>query len=156
MDKEQPLAGMTTFEEQLSSQTAQPRFTMALFSLFASLGVALAMMGIFSVLSYVVSRRTREIGVRIALGAQRADILRLIFRTGGSLVALGMLFGTLASLAVARLLANQLDDVFQIRGADPIPFLAVLTLLSLVAAFACLLPANRAANVDPMAALRYE
>jgi putative ABC transport system permease protein len=106
-------------------QTAQPRFTMALFSLFAALGLALAAAGIYSVLSYLVSRRTREIGVRMALGAQRADVLRLIFRAGGKLVAAGALIGILASVGVARLLGSQLE-LFQVSIIDPVAFLGVV------------------------------
>jgi len=155
MDKEQPLADAVTVDEHLAFRTAQPRFTMALFSLFATLGLVLAMVGIYSVLSYVVARRTREIGVRMALGAQQADILRMIFRTGGGLVGMGMFFGILASLGAARLLASQLD-LFQVGIADPISFLGVIVLLSVVATAACYLPARRATKVDPMVALRYE
>ena len=156
MDKEQPLNGPTTFNEILASQAAQPRFAMSLFTLFAALGLALAMAGIYSVLSYIVSRRTREIGVRMALGAQRHDVLGLILRTGGVLVGIGLLIGLLGSFAAARLLASQLGELFQIRPADPVAFLTVIVLLALVAATACLLPARRAAKVDPMIALRYE
>jgi putative ABC transport system permease protein len=155
MDKEQPLANAFTVNEMLAFGTAQPRFTMALFSLFATLGLALAMVGIYSVLSYVVSRRTREIGVRMALGAQRADILRMIFRTGGGLVGIGMVLGVLASFGAARLLASQLE-LFQVGIADPISFLGVMVLLGMVAAAACYLPARRATKVDPMEALRHE
>jgi putative ABC transport system permease protein len=155
MDKEQPLNGPTTFEEILTFQTAQPRFTMLLFTLFASLGLALAMAGIYSVLSYSVSKRTREIGVRIALGAQSGDVLSLIFKSGAGLVGLGVVLGLAASLASSRLLASQIG-LFQVTSTDPISFLGVITLLALVAAAACFLPARRASKVDPMEALRYE
>jgi putative ABC transport system permease protein len=153
MDKEQPLANPVTVNEIMAFNFAQPRFTMALFSLFGTLGLALAMVGIYSVLSYVVTRRTREIGVRMALGAQPVDILRMIFRTGGSLVGLGMVLGILASLGAARWLASQLN-LFQVGIADPISFLGVMLLLGAVAAAACYLPARRATKVDPMVALR--
>jgi ABC-type antimicrobial peptide transport system permease subunit len=155
MDKEQPINGPTQFEEIVGSRTAQPRFIMALFSLFAALGLALAMAGIYSVLSYLVSRRTREIGVRMALGAQRVDVLRLIFKTGGRLVGTGLLIGILASIGAARLLASQVE-LFQVATADPISFLAVAVMLCVVAATACYVPARRATQVDPMEALRYE
>ena len=156
MDKEQPLNGPTTFDEILASEAAQPRFTMSLFTLFATLGLALAMAGIYSVLSYIVSRRTREIGVRMALGAQRQDVLGLILRAGGALVGIGLVIGLLASFAAAQLLASQLGELFQISPGDPVSFLAVVLLLAVVAAAACFVPARRAAKVDPMVALRYE
>jgi putative ABC transport system permease protein len=155
MDREQPINGPTTFEEILGFRTAQPRFTMALFTLFAALGLALAMAGIYSVLSYLVARRTREIGVRMALGAQPVDVLRLIFKAGGRLIGLGILIGILASLGAARLLRSQLE-LFQVTAADPVSFSGVLILLSAVAVSACYVPARRATKVDPMDALRYE
>src|SRR5262249_28630977 len=150
-----PVSAPRTFDEILNFQSAQPRFTTLLFSLFGSLGLALAIAGIYSVLSYSVSRRTREIGVRMALGAQRGDVFRLIFKSGGRLVAFGVALGLIASFAAARLLASQIDS-FQIKSSDPISFMAVIVLLSLVAALACFLPARRAAKVDPMVSLRYE
>ena len=155
MDTEQPVSSATTFEEIVGSRTAQPRFIMTLFSLFAALGLAMAMAGIYSVLSYLVSRRTHEIGVRMALGAQRADVLRLVFKTGGRLVAAGMVLGILASLGTSSLLGSQLE-LFRVRSADPLSFLGVFVLLVVVALAACFIPARRAAEVDPMEALRYE
>jgi ABC-type antimicrobial peptide transport system permease subunit len=155
MDREQPLTSPATFEEILDFRTAQPRFTMALFSLFGALGLALAMAGIYSVLSYVVLMRTREIGVRQALGAQRADILGLVLRTGARLVGVGMVIGIIASAATARLLASQME-LFQVTASDPVSFLGVVVLLGLIALMACLVPGRRATNVDPMTALRYD
>jgi len=155
MDREQPLTGPRTFEEILDVRTAQPRFTMALFSLFGALGLALAMAGIYSVLSYLVSMRIREIGVRLALGAQRADILRLILRTGARLVGVGIVIGIIASAATARLLGSQME-LFQVTPSDPVSFLGVVVLLSVIALMACLIPGRRATHVDPMTALRYD
>jgi putative ABC transport system permease protein len=128
---------------------------MALFSLFAALGLALAMAGIYSVLSYLVSQRTREIGVRMALGARRGDVLGLIFRTGGRLVGAGLFLGIFAGFGVARMLGSQIE-LFQVTTADPVSFLGVVSLLSAVAMVACYVPARRATKVDPMEALRYE
>jgi len=155
MDKEQPINGPTTFEEEVGFRIAQPRFIMALFSLFATLGLALAMAGIYSVLSYLVTRRTHEIGIRMALGARRSDVLRLIFKTGGRLVGAGLAVGVFASFGVARLLGSQVE-LFRVRSADPVSFLSVMLLLGAVAFVACYIPARRATKVDPMEALRYE
>jgi putative ABC transport system permease protein len=155
MDKDQPVNGPTTFNEMLGFRAAQPRFIMALFSLFAALGLALAMAGIFSVLSYLVSMRTREIGVRMAMGARPRDILFLVFRAGGRLVGAGLIVGILASLGVTRLLGNQLE-LFQARAVDPVSFLGVAILLVVVAAAACFIPARRATKVDPVVALRQD
>jgi ABC-type antimicrobial peptide transport system permease subunit len=107
------------------------------------------------VLSYTVSRRTREIGVRIALGAQRGDVLRMVFKAGARVVGQGLVLGLLASFAATRLLASQIE-LIEVKSSDPISFLGVITLLTLVAAAACFLPARRAAQVDPIEVLRYE
>jgi len=155
MDPQLPVANVRTFKDALLEETVQPRFTMALFSLFAVIGLALATAGIYSVLSYLVSQRTREIGVRMALGAQRNDVLALILKDGGRLAMLGILFGTLASLAATRLLTSQIE-LFGVAATDLVSFLGVVLLLSLVSAVACWLPARRATKVDPMTALRYE
>jgi len=155
LDKDQPLGRPSTIDEVLGFQTVQPRFTMVLFSLFAGLGLALAAAGIYSVLSYAVSRRTHEIGVRMALGARRADVLRLIFKTGARLVGPGIVIGMLGSLAAARLLGSQIE-LFQVPATDPLSFIGVVLVLGGVAAAACGIPARRAAATDPMKALRYE
>jgi putative ABC transport system permease protein len=155
IDKDQPVNGPTTFDEMLGFRTAQPRFIMALFSLFAALGLALAMAGIFSVLSYLVSMRTREIGVRMAMGARPRDILFLVFRAGGGLVGVGLVVGILASLGVTRMLGAQLE-LFQARTFDPVSFIGVTALLVVVAAAACFIPARRATKVDPVVALRQD
>jgi putative ABC transport system permease protein len=155
MDKEQPVNGPTAFQEILRNQTAQPRFVVALFSLFAGLGLALATAGIYSVLSYLVSMRTREIGVRMALGARRSNVLTMIFSAGGKMVALGMVLGLLGSLAAVRLLGSQLE-LYQVNLTDPLSFAGVILLLGFVATAAFILPAMRAASVNPTEALRYE
>lgn len=155
MDADQPLGNRLTLEEILGFRTAQPRFTMVLFSLFALLGLMLALAGIYSVLSYMVSMRTRELGVRMALGARPVDILRLIFQAGGKLVAIGLLIGIFVSLIAARLLGSQLN-LFRVTNSDPLSFVLVMLVLGVVAAFACFIPARRATRVDPMEALRYD
>ena len=153
LDKEQPLGRPLTLDEALGSDLVQPRFAMALFSFFAAFGLALAAAGLYSVLSFNVSRRTHEIGVRMALGARRADILALMFRMGGRLVLIGIAAGVPISLAASSLLRNQL---FGITPTDPAAYVAVVALLVLVAATACYIPSRRAAGVDPMVALRHE
>jgi putative ABC transport system permease protein len=153
MDRELPLARPTMIEKILGEEVNQPRFTMALFSFFAAIALILAAAGIYSVLSYMVSQRTREIGVRMALGAQLRDVLKLVLGSGARLVLLGLVLGVGGGLAATRLLSAQL---FQIRPTDPIAYIAVVALLVLVAALACLIPARRAAKVNPTEALRYE
>jgi predicted permease len=155
MDGEQPISNPITVDEIVGFRTAQPRFTMALFGLFAGLGLALAMAGIFSVLSYLVTMRTREIGVRMAMGARPRDVLFLIFGAGGKLVGVGVAVGILASLGMARLISNQLS-LFQVTSFDPVSLLSVVVLLGLVTAAACFIPARRATKVDPVIALRQD
>jgi len=155
IDAALPVSEPHTFEEILTNGQAHPRFISVLFSFFGALGLLLALAGIYSLLSYLVVQRTREIGVRIALGAQRRDVLRLIIRKGASLVGVGVILGLGAGFVGARLLASQVD-LFQVKSTDPISFLGVTVLLGTVAAVACLVPANRASKVDPMVALRHE
>ncbi|MBN9693072.1 MAG: ABC transporter permease [Verrucomicrobia bacterium] len=155
IDSQLPLGNTRTVEQSLMEQRAQPRFAMTLFSLFAAVGLALATVGLFSVLSYLVTRRTREIGVRMALGAQPGDVLALVLKDGGRLAGLGILIGTIASLGAARVVGSQVE-LFQVTSTDPVAFVAVIALLGFVALAACWLPARRAAGVDPMVALRSE
>jgi putative ABC transport system permease protein len=153
MDAEQPLGRPITLSEILGQEVIQPRFTMALFSALAAVGLALAAAGIYSVLSFHVTRRTHELGLRMALGAPRRHVLGLMLTMGGRLVLTGLAIGVAASLASTQLLRSQL---FGVQPADPIAYVAVAVLLGFVALVACYIPARRAAGVDPMVALRQE
>jgi len=153
MDPDQPLGRPITLAEILGQEVIQPRFTMALFAAFAALGLALAAAGIYSVLSFHVTRRTHEMGVRMALGAPRRHVLGLMLRMGGRLVLMGLVAGVAASLASTRLLRSQL---FGVEAADPVAYGAVAVVLGVVALVACYIPARRAARVDPLVALRQE
>jgi putative ABC transport system permease protein len=153
MDAEQPLGRPITMAEILGQEVVQPRFTMTLFAAFAALGLALAAAGIYSVLSFHVTRRTHELGVRMALGAPRRHVLGLMLGMGGRLVGIGLAVGIVASLASTRLLRSQL---FGVQAADPLAYAVVILLLAAVAMLACYVPARRAAAVDPMIALRQE
>jgi putative ABC transport system permease protein len=153
MDPDQPLGRFFTAQEILGEEIDQPRFTMALFSAFAMLGLTLAAAGIYSVLSFHVLSRTQELGVRMALGAPRRHVLGLMLMTGGRLVLVGIVVGTGVSLVASRLLRSQL---FGVEPSDPMSYVAVAILLSVVAFAACYVPARRAASVDPIIALRQE
>jgi len=153
MEAAQPLGRPITLREIIGQEIVQPRFTMALFSAFAALGLALAAAGIYSVLSFHVTRRTHELGVRMALGAPRRHVLGLMLMMGGRLVLVGLAIGVGASVASTRLLRSQL---FGVQPADPIAYASVAVVLGLVALVACYIPARRAASVDPLVALRLE
>jgi putative ABC transport system permease protein len=153
MDPEQPLGRTITLNELLGQEVEQPRFTMALFAAFAALGLTLAAAGIYSVLSFHVTRRTHELGVRMALGASRRSVLGLMLSMGGRLVVAGLVIGVPVSLASSRLLRSQL---FGVEPADLLSYVAVVLVLGIVALAACYIPARRAAAVDPMQALRQE
>jgi putative ABC transport system permease protein len=153
MDPDQPLGRPIRLDEAIGEQVIQPRFTMALFTAFAVLGLALAAAGIYSVLSFHVTRRTHELGVRMALGASRGHVLSLMLRMGTQLVLVGLVVGAAASFAATRLLRSQL---FGVEPADPLSYIAVVAVLAVVTLAACYVPARRAAAVDPMVALRQE
>jgi putative ABC transport system permease protein len=132
---------------------AGPRFSLFVLGVFAAVGLVLVGLGVFSVIAYTVSRQTREIGIRMAMGADRTDILRMVLRMGVRLVGLGLAIGLLASLAATRVLASQLWDV---SPYDPLTLFLVIALVALVGLAACYFPALRATRVPPMTALRYE
>ena len=152
-DPDQVLFDFKPMDELLSKSIANQRFTMILLSVFAALALMLSAIGVYGVISYLVSQRTREIGVRVALGAQRSDVLRLILGDGARLTFLGVAIGLAASLGLTRLLAKML---FGVRATDPVTLTTVTVILSTVAFLACYIPARRATRVDPMVALRYE
>ena len=153
MSDQQVIYGEETMEQVVSRSIASHRFLMILLAAFATLAVILASVGIYGVVSYVVGQRTHEIGVRMALGAQRTDVLRLILGGGARLVLSGIVIGVLGAVALTRVMAAQL---FMVSPSDPLTFVVVSLLLVFVALAACYVPARRAANVDPTVALRYE
>ncbi len=153
VDPDQPAIEMRTMEAVISDSLWQQRFSASVLGVFAVIALVLSAVGIFGVLSYSVSRRTHEIGVRAALGATGNDILRLVVGEGLLLTLIGVAAGVIAALALTRVLASLL---YGVKPTDPPTFGGVAMLLVLVALLACYLPARRAAKVDPMVALRYE
>jgi putative ABC transport system permease protein len=153
IDPDQPVYAVATMESLLARSIAQRRFSMALLSLFSILALVLASVGIYGVLSYTVSQRTQEIGIRMALGSARTGILRLIVGEGMRLSVLGLAVGLLLAFVLAKLIASLL---YQVSLVDPLVYVAVPLLLIGVAFFACYLPARRASRVEPIAALKYE
>lgn len=151
IDRDQPIADVATMESRLARTVAGPRLEVALLGSFGAMAALLAAVGLYGVLSYGVSRRQREIGVRMALGATRGRVIALVLRESLLLVATGLAGGLLAALALTRVLKSLL---FEVSETDPIVFLAIVLFLAAVALLASLLPARRAANVDPMEALR--
>jgi putative ABC transport system permease protein len=152
-DAELPIYQAKRMEEYVAASVAQRRFTSVLCTVFAGAGVLLAIVGLLGVMSYSVAQRTHEIGVRVAIGAEKADILRLVLKEGMGITVLGMGIGLVGTLAVSSILKSQL---YGVSAKDPLTFLGVIFLLALVALAACYIPARRAARVDPMVALRYE
>jgi predicted permease len=153
IDREQPVLDVITMDEILADSLSHQRFNMLLLAAFSGLALLLAAIGIYSVLSYSVRRRVREIGVRMALGADRGDVLRMILGQGARLAFIGAGIGILAAFGLTRLMASQL---FGVTATDPITFLCVAILIVLVALVACYVPARRATRVEPAVALRYE
>jgi ABC-type antimicrobial peptide transport system permease subunit len=142
-----------TMNEVLADSLARQRFSMILLNAFAGVALLLAGVGLYGVISYLVGQRTHEIGIRMALGAQRLDVLRLVVKHGMKMALGGVALGLIAALGLTRLLARLL---YGVSPTDPATFISVALLLAAVALLACLLPARRATKVDPMVALRYE
>jgi predicted permease len=153
IDSREAVYSVQTMDEVISNSFAARRLSMLLLGIFAALALVLACVGIYGVISYLVSQRTREIGVRMALGAQPGDVLRLVIGHGAKMALIGVAVGIVAALGLTRLIANQL---FGVSAHDPLTFLGVALLLIIVAVAACFIPARRAMRVDPMVALRYE
>jgi putative ABC transport system permease protein len=153
VDPDQPISNIRTMDEVLGEETASRRLGMTLLTIFAALALLLATLGIYGVLAYFVVQHTQEIGVRVALGAQRRDILRLVLKKGMLLTLLGVGIGLGAAFALTRLMASLL---YGVSSADPLTYAAIALLLTMVAFGACYLPARRATRIDPMVALIYE
>jgi len=153
LDAELPLAGVATMDQLLADSISRSRFTMLLLAIFAAFALLLAAVGIYGLVAYSVAQRTQELGVRVAMGAQTGDILRLVLKQGARLILFGAALGLLAALALSRVMASLL---FSVRAIDPLTMAAVPIFLALVALLACYIPARRATKVDPLVALRYE
>jgi putative ABC transport system permease protein len=157
VDGDVVVANINTMGELVSASIAQRRFSMLLLGVFAAIALLLAAIGIYGVISYSVAQRSSEIGVRMALGAQSRDVVKMVLREGMLLALAGVGIGLVATFALARLMTSLLSNLlFSVRATDPITFAGVAALLALVALFACYIPARRAARVDPMVALRCE
>jgi putative ABC transport system permease protein len=153
VDRNIPITEVRTAEQIIESAVAQPQFNALLLALFAFIALCLGAVGVYGVISYAVSNRTREIGVRMALGAQARDVLKLVMGRGMALALIGVAVGSLAALGMTRLMKSLL---FGVSATDPLTFAAIAALLALVALLACWIPARRAMKIDPVDALRCE
>jgi putative ABC transport system permease protein len=153
IDKDQPMFAISTITDLISASVSTNRLTLILLGSFGALALVLASIGIYGVISYSVTQRTHEIGVRMALGAARADVLGMVLGHGVKIAGIGVAIGLAASLGLMRLIVKLL---YSVSAADPLTFAAVGMALLVVAVLACYVPARRTLRVDPMTALRYE
>jgi putative ABC transport system permease protein len=148
-----PVSEVKTMSTMLSEAVSTPASTTSLFVTFAGLALVLGMVGIYGVLAFLVSKRTREFGIRMALGAQRRDVLWLVVREGARFSAIGIILGLAGAFAVTRWLSSEL---YGVSAVDPLTYAGVAAVMAMVSMLACYLPARRAMRVDPLIALRYE
>jgi ABC-type antimicrobial peptide transport system permease subunit len=156
LDPEAAVGDVRTMDDVLWRSVAQPRFNTLLLTSLALVAMALAVIGVYGVISYAVSQREREIGIRMALGADRVDVLKLVVKHGMKLTLIAVSVGLVISFALARLLSGWLGWLYQVKPTDPVTFIGVSLLLSAVALLACYIPARRATKLDPMETLRRE
>src|SRR5262249_42001042 len=153
VDKDQPISNIQTMEGLMAKSVAPRRFNLLLLGVFALVGLALAGVGLYGVIRYTGTQRPREIGVRVAMGAPKGDVLRLVIREGMKLAFIGALLGLGGALALTRLLKTLL---FGVSATDPLTFIVIAAVLIIVALLACWIPARRAASMDPLVSLRVE
>ncbi len=153
VDSDVVVYDISTMDARVSRSLARQRFSMAMLGAFAGFALLLAAIGVYGVMSYLVTQGTRDIGVRIALGAQQPDILRLVLKQGMTLALVGIILGVAGAAALSRVMGSLL---FGVNSTDFVTFTSVAFLLAIIAFAACYIPARRAMRVDPLVALRYE